>query len=255
MIDIKGIREYLIFEVIGSIFWFLLSTIFTVLNKYFFNQKILEILPIIFLLIGLVFIFIIVNKYRQIKLQYLNTGILNIFQQRRENNKNYSIMTKKLENANTIRVFLTTGLKFFTNNENAIEYAIKNNKAKVFVLIADKKARFLMDVNELERKGDERAEFKDIRDEIPAVENILNEITARTGNIKAIEIKHFHTEFRTSMILIEKDNEPGWGWITLTLPPAKAVNTISFEIESKNPKDDNIYNQCIRHFLAVWEKL
>jgi hypothetical protein len=58
------------------------------------------------------------------------------------------------------------------------------------------------------------------------------------------------------MVLIkDKKTERKWGWITLTLPPAKAVNTISFEIQSKNSSKDNIYNQCLEHFDAVWKKL
>jgi hypothetical protein len=57
------------------------------------------------------------------------------------------------------------------------------------------------------------------------------------------------------MILIESKSDERWGWVTLTLPPLKAVDTFSFEIESKKSEYDNIYNQCKYHFDAVWKRL
>jgi hypothetical protein len=59
------------------------------------------------------------------------------------------------------------------------------------------------------------------------------------------------------MILIDT-GKGKWGKITLTLPPAKAADSMSFYIRGKlkcffNKEADNIFEQCEKHFDEIWE--
>ncbi|MDR1173878.1 MAG: hypothetical protein LBK83_00230 [Treponema sp.] len=250
------------------------SLIFTILEKDNLVQNITGILLMLFLAFGIVFGFVfvlfLINKNRSLVLQKENevltsrnemAGIIRLIQQRRDIvKKNPENMSDKLQNARRIKIFLTTGLGFFETNYRAIQQAIHDNEAEAQVIIANKESEFLEAVAQMETKVNKRTKNMIIQNEIDEVKNKLVEINdiikkeKNTGK-EYIKIKYFNTEFRLSMILIESKNGERWGWVTLTLPPLKAVDTFSFEIESKNQKDDNIYNQCNTHFDAVWERL
>ena len=181
------------------------------------------------------------EKYPIIE-QCNNVGILNIISQKTNVEKNYPKMVEKLKNAAEIRIFHTTGHGFFhsRSNQSAIKNAIINNRAEVQVLIGQKKSPFLSSVEKIEKAAGERGS-KSIHEEINDVEKTLNEIE------KKISLRYVETEFRSSIVLIKGTEGNEWGWVTLTLPPFKAINSISFEIEK-----GNMYNDCIEHFKAVW---
>ena len=202
-------------------------------------------------------------KRKLIAGQCEEVGINNIVQQKYTTDKNYKKTIERLKTATEIRIFHTTGQKFFHANETAIKDAICNNDAKVHVLIGKKGSKFLSDVSVLEVNARDyknrqiRTEKQDIHTEITDVENLLKGLMDMNDNpMGSIKIGYVETEFRMSMTLTKDNKGNEWGWITLTLPPAKARNSISFEIEGKNQKeDDNIYNQCVTHFDAIWKKV
>jgi len=187
-------------------------------------------------------------------------GIIDIFQQGGNPSKNPSMMPEKLINANKIRIFQTTGNKFFNTNWECIEGAIKKNEAKVSVLIADENSDFLKDVQSLEvsEEGNTgRISNEEIQTEIKVVRDIIDKINERLSTKfvgREVKVRYYKTEFRLSMVLVESTSGENWGWITLTLPPAKARNSISFEITTSK-EDDNIFNHCIRHFDEIWKKI
>jgi len=237
-------------KVIATFICFIISLILKIVLKL----EVLEII-LIAILVFIVVMVVLILEIFQIKTKYKNVGIISIIKQRCNNNKSPSKITKKLENAKEIRIFSTTGIHFFYNNTETIKHAIEQNDAKVFCINANKGSKFLEDVAKMENEAKERAELNNIQEEIDDVEMLLNEINELSSRKNPVQIAHFDTEFRLTMILIKSIKNENWGWVTLTLPPFKSFNSIAFEVESKNLEDDNIYNQCVRHFDAVWKKL
>jgi len=212
------------------------------------------------LFIILVFIFLTVAFLLLFIRQFIkmNTvGIINIFPQEDNDLLHKSKLKNKIENAKIIRLFFTTGRIFFINNKDALSTAI-NNGAKIQVLLAKKDSTFLSDVAIMEKKYAETLSLDSIHKEVDDVYDKISLIRAeQSAKVKGeISVKYYETEFRMSMILIESAGKNDWGWVTVTLPPAKAINTISFEIEqNKHATKDNMYTQCKTHFEDVWEKI
>jgi len=218
------------------------------------------------LFIILVFIFLTVAFLLLFIRQFIkmNTvGIINIFPQEDNDILHKNKLKNKIENANIIRLFFTTGRGFFINNKDAVSTAIKNG-AEIQVLLAKKDSAFLSDVAIMEKNAVETLSLDSIHKEVDDVYDKISLIRAeQSAKVEGkIAVKYYETEFRMSIILIETKDKNDWGWVTVTLPPAKAVNTISFEIErNKHAKDkskhtkDNMYTQCKTHFDSVWEKI
>jgi hypothetical protein len=63
----------------------------------------------------------------------------------------------------------------------------------------------------------------------------------------SVDIGYFSTHLRSTMILCDED----WGWLTITLPPARAPETPSFELGTKGRH--TLLEACRRHFNRTWE--
>ena len=61
-----------------------------------------------------------------------------------------------------------------------------------------------------------------------------------------IYIGHFNTDLRSSILICDNT----FGWLTLNLPPARAIQTLSFElIEGK----DSLLTTANEHFDRIWD--
>jgi len=212
-----------------SVYFFLQTDI--IKNKFF---VIISALICLFILHKL---FINIIKY----------GILDVFSQKNNSKKSDKLLSKKIRKAEEIKILFTTGSGFFGSYKTDLLAAIKNG-AKIKILIGTKNSVFLNDINVIE---DRVNKVVDINLEVDRVLGIVTEIRESNNNEKgSIELEHYSTEFRTSMILIKYKKEK-WGKITLTLPPAKAADSLSFYIRGKIiiiEKIENIYKQCKKHF-------
>jgi len=199
-----------------------------------------------------VLVFIILILTYKLIINSIKYGLLDIFSQKGNFHKFDVILSKKIRKANEIKILLTTGARFFNNLRADLLSAIKDNNAEsIKILIGTKDHVFLNDVKKIE----DRADKNDINSEIDTVIGIIEGIRKEAGDLgNRIELKHFSTEFRASIILIDSGKEK-WGKITLTLPPAKASDSMSFFIRGKifyNKKADNIFEQCENHFNKIW---
>jgi hypothetical protein len=177
-------------------------------------------------------------------------GLLDVFSQKDNTQKSNLKLSKKIRNAKKIDILYTTGAGFFGAFKTDFLSALKN-EATIRVLIGAKGGLFLKDVNDIEGRTDDN----DINPEVESVNRIIAEIRQQAEVADtSIMLEHFSTEFRTSMILIDSGKEK-WGKITLTLPPLKAADSISFYIKGKpNKNSDSIYEQCQKHFNELWKK-
>jgi len=164
-------------------------------------------------------------------------------------------MIDMIRNARSIDLFFYTGDGFFRVFQNHIVEALKNNNAEIRIIIGTENSLFLDDLNKIEVNNKIRYEKRNINDEVGPIINFYNEFrTTRAPGCGSIELRHFRTELRMSLVLIKLNSNYEWGWVTLSMPPIKAIDTISFEIEN-NSENINLYKQCKNHFESVWEKI
>ena len=150
-------------------------------------------------------------------------------------------------------MFFTTGQGFLNTFQSEIVGAMLENHAEVRIIVGRKNSPFLNSVGMIEKKYKTRNLKRKINPEIKVVKDFIPDFRTRTEGHGKVELKHFETEFRTSMILIESHTEK-WGLITLTTPPYKAVESVAFMVKDTKNKN-TVYKQCRKHFDAVWKTL
>jgi len=160
----------------------------------------------------------------------------------------------ELKNAKEIRIISTSAFRIFEDYQSQVTKAIANG-AILRVLVPERSSQFLQDVEESERRpsGDK------IADEIARVEDRLlscvrqaQEEQVGSKRIRGAYLGHFSTHLRSTIILCDSriDNNK-WGWLTVTLPPLRAVQTASFEM--RDIGDEPLIISCHKHFERVWE--
>ena len=203
------------------------------------------------ILLILVFALIVLIPTYKLIINSIRYGLLDFFSQKDNPKKSDKVLSEKIRKADEIKILFTTGAGFFSSFKTSLIPAIKNN-ATIKILIGAKDQLFLNDVNRIEG----RPINSNINLEVDQVIRVVEEIRKAAGvDNTRIELKHFSTEFRTSMILIDS-GKGKWGKLTLTLPPAKAADSMSFYIRGKlfyNKNKDNIYEQCENHFDEIWK--
>lgn len=97
-----------------------------------------------------------------------------------------------------------------------------------------------------------------IHDEFSVVCNVLSNVytaakNANKGTMGTIEVGFLSTLFRSSFLVVENSKGKN-GWLTVTLPPAKSRETISFEMSSREEDTTNkLIKRVTNYFNAVWE--
>lgn len=154
----------------------------------------------------------------------------------------------RVAEARKIRIMAVSGSALVKAAKSEIAAALKDQRALIRVLVAEPNSQFVSDVESAEsphRAGQ-------ISREIETVKRLLYEFVAEassgttTGEIGRVEFGYFTTQLRSSLILCD-DN---WGWLTLNLPPKRAVQTVSFELYRV---DNGLILDCIHHFDKSWE--
>ena len=151
--------------------------------------------------------------------------------------------------AKTIRIIVVSGEGLVKVLKNEIIYALQKNAASIRVLLATANSDFVSDVEEsesIERIGN-------ISPEIRKVESMLIEYLREAklsatehGVIGQVKLAHYRTHLRNSIILCDNS----WGWLTLNLPPIRAVQSPSFELKYAH---NSLFTICSQHFEKTWD--
>ncbi|MDC0771757.1 DUF4062 domain-containing protein [Streptomyces sp. HD] len=160
-------------------------------------------------------------------------------------------MRENLARALTTRIMSTSAVRLLEIYRQSFIEALTDG-GHIKVLLPDPQGNFLTDVEESESAHGPRG--VKISDEVALVRNrlldILREAAAprrsRPGSRGTVEIGYFTTHLRSTLVLCDDH----WGWLTMTLPPARAPETASLMLSGG---DRSLLNVCIRHFERTWD--
>ena len=159
-----------------------------------------------------------------------------------------NIGIQQMASARSIRIMAVSANALIKNRKNEIVNALRGQRALIRVLLAEPGSQFVSDVEETEspyRVGQ-------IGPEIRNVERLLSEYVEeaasgrRIEEVGKVEIGYYTTHLRSPLILCDES----WGWLTLNLPPKRAVQSVSLELSQAN---HGLLEDCIRHFDRCWE--
>jgi hypothetical protein len=164
-------------------------------------------------------------------------------------------MSRNLEASKEIRIMVTSGTRFLDGYRRAISKAIAGG-ANVRVLLPQPESEFVKDVGESEREGvGGEHRRQEIAQEIREAEDRFSEYMAEARisqtpsrpDLGSIMVGYYTTHLRSTLILCDNS----WGWLTITLPPLRASETLSLELCRTG--GDCLINDCLRHFDRAWK--
>jgi hypothetical protein len=223
------------------------ASIISLPDAYKVLKPILIILSILSLLISFYYFLSIKIRFKDaflILTKVKDLGILNIYSTGVSTEK----LGKSIRSAKFIKMFFTTGIVFFRSREDDLIKAFENN-ANMSVIISLPKTDFTREIELIESR-----KIGEISNEIEQVKTILNrclkEAMKNTNNqsIGRFTIKQFNTQLRIPYIICDDK----YAWITLTLPPARSVQSISFEAAYS---DNGLLKKCINNFDEIWSTI
>jgi hypothetical protein len=140
------------------------------------------------------------------------------------NGKAGDAMDDSMSRARAIAIMSTSALRVIELQKPNIVEALASG-CQVRVLVPELDGLFVKDVDESESEDDIR---DPISDEIRKVERVLREALGEASRspelsdgvslIGSIQIGYFTSHLRSTMVLCDDS----WGWLTITLPPARA---------------------------------
>lgn len=154
-------------------------------------------------------------------------------------------LTNRLRNSKIIKIFFATGIAFFRTREDDIIKAFENN-ANILILLSTETSDFTNEIEQIESRN-----TGEIAHEIEQVKTILNRCLSEAKKntsgqcIGKFTIKHFTSHLRIPFVICDDE----YAWITLTLPPARSVQSISFEAIKT---EKGLLRNCINHFDEIW---
>ncbi|WP_217240009.1 DUF4062 domain-containing protein [Streptomyces sp. AC555_RSS877] len=161
-------------------------------------------------------------------------------------------MPENLARARTIRIMSTSAVRLLEIYREPLAAALRAG-GHIRALLPDPQGAFIADVEEAESLYTPRG--ANISDEITIVRHRLLDVLgyARSSptslpqdSVGTVEIGYFTTHLRSTLVLCDDR----WGWLTLTLPPARAPETASLVL---NGGERSLLNTCVRHFDRTWE--
>jgi Domain of unknown function (DUF4062) len=162
-------------------------------------------------------------------------------------------MRNRIASAKAIAIMSTSAARLIEIQKPYLVEALTKG-CQIRVLVPEIGGRFVRDVEESERRTEEH---DSISDEIRIVRRRLFETVMEAAESSTIlsgrsllgkvQIGHFSTHLRSTMVLCDDT----WGWLTITLPPARAPETPSFELN--NTGRSPLLRTCVRHFNRTWQ--
>jgi nucleoside 2-deoxyribosyltransferase len=159
-------------------------------------------------------------------------------------------MTSNLGTSKLIRIMSTSATRLLEIYRPSIVRAFQQG-ARIQVLVPEPKSQFVKDVNESEsvhvpRTGIEE-EIRDIESRLIDFREEARRTIEPQQALGTAEIGYFTTHLRSTLVLCDDR----WGWLTITLPPLRAPETVSFELAGTG--DNSLLDSCIKHFNRTWE--
>ncbi len=163
--------------------------------------------------------------------------------------------------ASLIKLCYTTGRSFIISNNELLAQFISRGGTLQF-LCCKPESDALKDVQTVEEmiygdRSEIHKEFFTVISELNNIMKLAEKYNKELGcPVGKIEIAFLSTLFRSSFsIFINEATGFRKGWFTVTLPPAKSKETVSFEIESREDTktDNNLMERCITYFDCVCE--
>jgi hypothetical protein len=158
------------------------------------------------------------------------------------------LVRSNVKKAKSIRIVSVSGDALIKMLKDDLIYALRTNSASVRVLLATPNSQFVRDVEESENIN----RIGHISPEIVKAEALLREylVEAKSSSqehsvIGKVALGHYTTHLRSSLVLCDN----AWGWLTLSLPPIRAVQSPSFELSYA---DGGLFTSCSTHFERVW---
>lgn len=166
-----------------------------------------------------------------------------------------------LDNAKELKLCYTTGRAFvLTNSDLLVEFIANGGVVKLLCCKPESKSMY--DIQKIEEKvyGNREQIHKEFFDVYNEFKNIYNIARRRFENndkktFGKIQIGFLSTLLRSSFLICESDNEHAQkGWFTITLPPAKSRETVSFEFVAteKSLSENNLLNRSSTYFEYAW---
>jgi hypothetical protein len=153
----------------------------------------------------------------------------------------------RLRHARTIKIMVLSGNVLIRQFKDEVVAALKN-RAYVKVLLGTSGSDFVKDVEEAEaatRAGQINHELEQV--EKLLIEYLTDATTGDPGGFHGkIEIGHFQTQFRSSLIICD-DN---WCKLTFSLAPKRAVQTPAMELKHCS---GGLLVDCVQHFDRIWQ--
>ncbi len=166
-----------------------------------------------------------------------------------------------LTTASELKLCYTTGRAFILSNSDLLVEFILNG-GNIKLLCCKPKSQSLYDIQNIEEKiyGNREqihAEFFDVYNELKNVYNRAKKISEAGKNkpLGKIQIGFLSTLLRSSFLICENTVEGTQnGWFTITLPPAKSKETVSFEFVSADNTlcENNLLSRSNTYFEYAW---
>ncbi len=167
---------------------------------------------------------------------------------------------EKLADAKELDLFFTTG-KLFTNANRDYLKSFVANGGTIRYLCGNPGSDFLEDIAEIEseRRGNRDSIHEEYQDVLIILREVLNEAKSESeesgSNPGKIYVGNCDSLFRSSILMVKKDNENFWGWVKPTFPPKKSREIlIAYEIGRDNSDDLNkLSKDAKEYFDEVWK--
>lgn len=165
-----------------------------------------------------------------------------------------------IRNAKELKLCYTTGRAFVLSNSDLLIDFIANG-GNVKILCCKPRSDSMYDLQKIEEKvyGNREQIHKEFFDIYNEFRNIRNSAKRKNENsekpIGTIQIGFLSTLLRSSFLIFENgDGHTKRGWFTITLPPAKSRETVSFEViaNENSPSENNLLNRSSTYFEYVW---
>lgn len=164
------------------------------------------------------------------------------------------LIAAKLRASNTIRILATSGARLLENHRTDVIAAAARGAA-VRVLVPLPGSQFTKDVDDAESAHVDRG--TKINQEVLDTELRLADIAAtaaenglsQDGTPRSIDVQiaYFTTHLRTTYTICDDT----WAWMTITLPPERAVQSPSLELTRSGERP--LIDLSIRNFDRAWQ--
>lgn len=157
-------------------------------------------------------------------------------------------MDVALAGAQQIRIMSTSAVRLLEIQlPNLVRAVIAGADLRVLVPMADD--TFVDDVKEMEgSRGDHNQISAEIQQVVARLRQVLQLARERgSERIGTVRAGYYTTHLRSTLVLCDDS----WGWLTITLPPARTTQTASFELAGGT--STTLLADCVRHFDRVWE--